>query len=114
MKIGFMGLGKLGLPCALAVEAAGHEVMGYDPSPTVVDIMCTRVLPYNEVGAQDLLNKTKLRVLGVADMVNECDLIFVAVQTPHHPRYEGITRLPTKRADFSYDHLKAAIKQLAF
>jgi len=112
MKIGFLGLGKLGLPCALAVEAAGHEVMGYDPSPTVVDIMNTRVLPYQEVGAQDLLTNTKIRLVGVADLV-ECDLIFVAVQTPHHPRYEGVNRLPQKRVDFDYRYLNAAMKSLS-
>ena len=31
MKIGFVGLGKLGLPCALAIDSVGeHEVVGYD------------------------------------------------------------------------------------
>ena len=30
MKIGFLGLGKLGLPVALAVESKGHQVMGTD------------------------------------------------------------------------------------
>ena len=28
MNIGFIGLGKLGLPCALAVESRGHKVVG--------------------------------------------------------------------------------------
>ena len=35
MNIGFLGLGKLGLPVALAMEAKGHEVYGYDISPDV-------------------------------------------------------------------------------
>lgn len=30
MKIGYIGLGKLGYPCALAVVAKGHDVIGYD------------------------------------------------------------------------------------
>ena len=30
MKIGFLGLGKLGLPVALAVESKGHQVIGTD------------------------------------------------------------------------------------
>ena len=30
MKIGFVGLGKLGYPCALAVAMKGHDVMAYD------------------------------------------------------------------------------------
>ena len=33
MKISFIGLGKLGLPVAVAIEAKGHEVLGYDISP---------------------------------------------------------------------------------
>ena len=30
MKISFIGLGKLGLPCAEAVAQKGHTVSGYD------------------------------------------------------------------------------------
>ena len=36
MKVGTIGLGKLGLPCLLAMEAYGqHEVFGYDISADV-------------------------------------------------------------------------------
>ena len=35
MNIGMMGLGKLGLPCALAMESKGHFVTGYDTSTYV-------------------------------------------------------------------------------
>jgi len=41
MNIGFIGLGKLGLPCALAIESRGHNVVGYDPSEQVKDIIDT-------------------------------------------------------------------------
>ncbi len=30
MNIGFIGLGKLGLPCAEAMASKGHVVNGYD------------------------------------------------------------------------------------
>ena len=30
MNIGFLGLGKLGLPVALAIESKGHKVFGHD------------------------------------------------------------------------------------
>ena len=39
MKIGFVGLGKLGLPVALAVESKGHDVVGYDISENVKNII---------------------------------------------------------------------------
>ncbi|MBT0956447.1 3-hydroxyisobutyrate dehydrogenase [Alphaproteobacteria bacterium KMM 3653] len=32
MKIGFIGLGNMGAPMAANLAAAGHEVMGFDPS----------------------------------------------------------------------------------
>ena len=37
MKVGFLGLGKLGLPVSLAVESKGHEVFGYDISQQTID-----------------------------------------------------------------------------
>ena len=33
MLIGFIGLGKLGMPCAEAVADKGHHVYGYDILP---------------------------------------------------------------------------------
>ena len=37
MNIGFLGLGKLGLPVCLAVEDKGHKVFGYDISEQTLD-----------------------------------------------------------------------------
>jgi len=104
-----IGLGKLGLPVALAIEAAGHEVFGYDPSEEVQRIITSRRLPYLEAGAQALLSQTKIHLAPPEAIAEWADLIFVAVQTPHQPRYEGTTRLPEARADFYYDYLEAAI-----
>ena len=36
MKVGFLGLGKLGLPVALAIESKGHYVCGTDISDTTI------------------------------------------------------------------------------
>ena len=41
-KIGFIGLGKLGLPCALAIDEKGHDVWGYDINPEVSKILDTK------------------------------------------------------------------------
>ena len=48
MNIGFLGLGKLGLPVALAIEDKGHNVIGYDINPNVEKIFTNKKLPYKE------------------------------------------------------------------
>lgn len=113
MQIGFMGLGKLGLPVALAIEKRGHRVAGYDISPAVADHIRNKTLPYREIGAQEALQCSALRLLDCAELVAESDLLFVAIQTPHEPQYEGISRLPEERVDFDYSFLKAGVGQLA-
>jgi UDPglucose 6-dehydrogenase len=35
MKIGILGLGKLGLPVGIATAAKGHSVLGYDINPKI-------------------------------------------------------------------------------
>lgn len=80
--VGFVGIGKLGLPCA-EVMSEKYDVTGYDIYP-----------------------KTSTRIKISNTLEGACknkDVIFVAVQTPHDPIYDGsqpITHLPNK--DFDY------------
>ena len=52
MNIGFLGLGKLGLPVALAIESKGHKVMGTDINETTLQNIRSKKLNYKEEGAQ--------------------------------------------------------------
>tara|TARA_A100001201_G_scaffold141327_1_gene136477 strand:+ start:2209 stop:3471 length:1263 start_codon:yes stop_codon:yes gene_type:complete len=113
MNIGFIGLGKLGLPCALAIESRGHNVIGYDPSQQVKDIIDTKKLQYQEIWAQDYLDKTKIKIKSIEDVVKHSEIIFVPIQTPHGEKYEGITRIPDTRDDFDYTYLKQGVKDLS-
>jgi UDPglucose 6-dehydrogenase len=113
MNVGFLGLGKLGLPVALAVESRGHAVFGYDVSETVKSIVEARAIPYREEWAQGHLERSKIEFVGIPDVVRRSDLIFVPIQTPHDPRFEGITPLSDQRADFDYSFLKAGIAALS-
>ena len=82
MKIGFIGVGKLGKESA-EVMAEKHEVIGYD---------VTEVSPEN----------FKM-VPTIKDVCQDRELIFIAVPTPHHPDYDGrypTSHLPNK--DFDY------------
>lgn len=112
MRIGMIGLGKLGLPCALAMELKGHTVIGIDPSPLTQEILETKQLAYREQDAQPLLAQSRIRLVGRPELVRTSDLIFVAVQTPHAPQYEGITPIPDTRADFDYTNLCMAVQDL--
>lgn len=116
VRIGFIGMGKLGLPCALAMDMHGHDVMGYDVDASR---MQKRTINYRETAPdgvsplEPLLRESNLKFGLIEDVVKHSEIIFVAIQTPHEERYEGITRVPDERIDFNYDHLAKGIAQLS-
>jgi UDPglucose 6-dehydrogenase len=117
MRIGFLGLGKLGLPCALAIDMKGHDVMGYDVNPNVLQ---KNHVPYREAGPngepsiEPILRKSNLRFAkSVREIVEHSEIIFVPIQTPHEERYEGTTRLPNERKDFIYRWLIEGLRNLS-
>lgn len=91
-NIGFIGLGKLGLPCAEAMAQARHNLFGYDI---------------------ELKNTTLVKqISSIKKMVEKCDIVFIAVPTPHDPAYDGrapTAHLPTK--DFDYTIVKECIRE---
>lgn len=113
MKIGWIGLGKLGLPCAL-VLAQHHDVWGYDPSDLPWKIMYGQAPPMREEGIGELLDgKRRIgRADSPADIVRKSDIVFVAVQTPHAPAYGGEQPMPTERRDFEYAYLVQACRDV--
>lgn len=117
MKIGFLGLGKLGLPCALAIDMKGHDVMGYDINPNVLQkerVAYKEEGPNGEPSIEPILRKSKLRFAKtVRDVVEHSEIIFVPIQTPHEERYEGSTRLPAERRDFNYRWLTDGLRELS-
>jgi UDPglucose 6-dehydrogenase len=114
MKVGVIGLGKLGLPVALAIESKGHEVCGYDVNPAVKGYLEQRKIPFKEEGLQPLLDNHKIKLeAGVDEVVANSDIVFLAIQTPHEPQFEGDKRIPDERADFDYSYLKKAVTDVA-
>jgi len=47
MRVSFVGLGKLGLPCAVAAATRGHDVMGHD---IMTELMNKNPRSYKEAG----------------------------------------------------------------
>ena len=111
MKIGFVGLGKLGLPVALAVESKGHEVFGFDIKQEIYEQIKNRKIDYKEKHANDLLKKTKIKILDLKKLIKVSDIIFVPIQTPHDKKYEGVNDIPRK--DFDYTFLRKGMKMIA-
>lgn len=90
-KIGFIGIGKLGLDCA-EVMAEKHEVRGYDIYPRT---------------------SNSVKVCGIEELVNESDWIFIAVPTPHADGYDG--SVPSSHMcpmDFGHDAVVSAIENV--
>jgi UDPglucose 6-dehydrogenase len=113
MKVGFLGLGKLGLPVALAIESKGHYVCGTDISLDTLENIKKKKIGYKEIWVEDYLKNTKLDVFDIKGVVKNSDIIFVPIQTPHEEKYEGITRIPKERADFNYEYLINGMKELS-
>ncbi len=90
-KIGFAGIGKLGLDCA-EVMAEKHEVRGYDIYPRVSD---------------------SVKVCNIDELVNESEWIFIAVPTPHTEGYDG--SVPSSHMtprDFGHDAVIDTINKI--
>ena len=89
MKIGFVGLGKLGLDCA-EVMAEKYNVHGYDIYPRTSDSVKVCATP--------------------EEMIDNSDWIFIAVQTPHAEGYDGsVPSSHMEPKDFGHDAVKDAI-----
>jgi len=83
-KIGFIGLGKLGMPCAEAISDKGFDVAGYDIIRKSSD-------------------KIEIRE-SLKELVADRDIVFIATPTPHEEGYDG--REPTSHKevkDFNYE-----------
>lgn len=113
MRVGVIGLGKLGLPVAVAINSKGHEVIGYDINELPGQYLHDRHIPYVEADLQKLLDSHTVGVVGsIETVVRESDIIFMPIQTPHDPEFEGATRIPKKRKDFEYKYLVNAISEV--
>ena len=92
IKIGFIGLGKLGLPSAEAIASKGFDVCGYDIERRTSDLVEIRH--------------------SIEDVCRDRDIVFVATPTPHEAGYDG--REPTSHKevkDFNYDSVKKVLEK---
>jgi UDPglucose 6-dehydrogenase len=92
--VGWLGLGKLGGPCADTLAGCGHDVIGYDPRPAA--------------------DPGRVKLATLPEVVEATDgLVFVCVQTPHSPAFGGDRPVPGPARDFDYSALTQAVRDLA-
>ncbi len=93
MRISFIGLGKLGMPCAEALAKKGYtDIAGYDVLQKHSDLV-------------DIKSS-------LADAIKNRDVVFIATPTPHEEGYDG--REPTSHKqpkDFDYDEVKKVLTE---
>jgi UDPglucose 6-dehydrogenase len=90
-KIGFIGLGKLGLDCA-EVFAEHYEVRGTDIYPRTSD---------------------SVKVCDIQETVQESEWIFIAVPTPHADGYDGsVPSSHMEPQDFGHEAVLDAITKV--
>ena len=93
MQIGFIGLGKLGKPCAETMAEQGMKVAGYDNNMSCI----SRLIDIKATLAEAVIDK---------------DMVFIAVPTPHEAGYDG--REPTSHLeprDFNYSILRSVVEE---
>ncbi|MBF4194664.1 UDP-glucose 6-dehydrogenase [Mycolicibacterium phlei] len=98
----------------MTISNAGFDVVGYDVNPAVKEYLTKRETPYREEDLQPLLDRHRVEWRdSIREVVEDAGLIFVAVQTPHEPQFEGVTPLPDERRDFDYTYLVDAVRAVA-
>jgi len=90
-KIGFIGIGKLGLDCA-EVMAEKHDVWGYDIYPR---------------------QSASVKVCDIKELCENSEWIFIAVPTPHAEGYDGsVPSSHMEPKDFGHDAVIDAINKV--
>lgn len=91
MKIGFIGVGKLGNDVAEVISEK-FDIVGYDIKKVHTAI--------------------KMEA-NIRDAVFDKDIVFCALPTPHHPDYDG--RYPTSHLEpknFDYQIVETSLKEI--
>lgn len=86
MRISVVGLGKVGLTLTSCLVAAGHDVVGADVDPAVVDALKRAVYHTPEPGVMERLSRPTsgsfTATVDVSEAVRVTDVTFVIVPTP--------------------------------
>ena len=88
LKIGVVGIGRIGLPTALCIANAGFETIGIDINKKLVNMINSKDYPLKDEPEFDkifdtVISKQKLSATtNINDAIPECDIIILSLPTP--------------------------------
>ena len=115
MKIGFLGVGILGLPMAITFASRGHCVRGYDADARRMNFDW---YPAHERG----VNGESLEVMAAGTdfafasheaVIAESEIIFITVPTPSIGTFEGTEPYPAGGVDYELAILRSELNAVA-
>jgi UDP-N-acetyl-D-mannosaminuronic acid dehydrogenase len=90
--VAIVGLGRIGLPLALSFADRGHDVVGVDREPRVLDAVGQGRMPFEETGTQELLERVtasgRLRLTDRIQDAAAADYLVLTLGTPTHVHIE--------------------------
>lgn len=104
LKLGIVGLGKLGAPMAAVFADAGYSVLGTDLNEAFVSAINSGLPPVEETNLADYIARNSNRIeatINAERLGKECDVVFLIVPTPSQADHT-----------FSNEYLLKAIDQL--
>ncbi|MDH3706517.1 MAG: NAD(P)-binding domain-containing protein, partial [Acidimicrobiia bacterium] len=105
------GCGRVGLPLGLALADSGHPVVLYDIDATAVDTVGAAKMPFDEEGADELLeagvSSGLLRASTDPACVRDVDHVIVVVGTPVDEHFNPDAEMVLRAVDDIVEYLTA-------
>jgi UDP-N-acetyl-D-mannosaminuronic acid dehydrogenase len=109
LKIVVVGTGYVGLPAAILLARAGHQVLGVDTNAEVVRSINAGEVHIDEDGLRELVKLPAVRAnLRASSQVEPADAFLIAVPTPlEHPRNSADLSMVEAACEALLPHLRA-------
>jgi len=116
LKIGIIGIGKLGAPLAVGFAYKNHKVVAYDKNPERMAgewFKEKEISPDPEKGIAELLKDGVITFADGLGPVLDCDVTFIAVETPNQTGYDGTAPMPTVFKNYDLFPLRRCLDEIA-
>ena len=109
VKIGIIGIGRIGLPTALSFANSGFNTVGIDINKKLVDMVNTGNYPLKDEPEFDKIfenvynNKKITATTDISEVIPDCDVIILSLPTPmddqNIPDYSALRTVATKLSE---------------